>query len=92
MGPSASAGKILQAADDEDDADQQADEQRAVGREGAGAVGSLLLRGERPGDGQDGHDVGEAAQEHGDAKVVFHQGVLALRPAKAEPLLPVAEV
>ena len=35
-GPSDRAGKILQAADDHDHADEQADEQRPVGREGAG--------------------------------------------------------
>ena len=39
IGPRASAGKKVQAADDQDDADEQADEQRAVGREGAGGGG-----------------------------------------------------
>ena len=35
-GAEGQGGEVLQAADDEDDADQQADEQAAVGRECAG--------------------------------------------------------
>ena len=68
MGPRASAGKILQAAEDQDHADQQADEQRPVGREGAGRGAELRLGGQRAGDRHHRHDVGEAAEQHRDAE------------------------
>ena len=57
-----------------------------------GDGGDELLRGEIAGDGEHRDDHEEAADEHGDAERVLYQCVLALRPAKAEPLLPVAEV
>jgi hypothetical protein len=51
-----------------------------------------LFARERSGEGHDGHDHEEAADEHGETEVVLYQGVLAVRPAKALPLLPVAEL
>src|SRR6185437_301592 len=50
-------GEECQTADDEDDADNQADEQAAGGREGAGRGGDALLLRQRTGDrhGRDDH-------------------------------------
>ena len=46
-----------------------ADEQRAMGRESCPAVcGTFVLGGERSGDRHHRHDIGEAADEHGDAE------------------------
>ena len=93
-GTEGEGGEELQAADDEDDADQQADEQRRrrsgrCRREAA----RLLLGGDGAGHGHYRDDIAEAAHASWRCAVVmFHQGVLALRPAKAEPLLPVADV
>ena len=51
-------------------------------------AGTVFLPTIEPGDGQHGNDHQEAAGQHVRASVMFHQGVLALSPAKAEPLLP----
>ena len=70
-------------------ADQQHDEERAVGGERARPGGHVFLPTMRAGDGQHRDDHQEAADEHGDARAwCCTSGVLALRPAKAEPLLP----
>src|SRR6266571_1119657 len=53
-------------ADDHHDADQQADEQRGVGRERAGPGGHPFLGGQAAGDGQDGDQEQEAPEEHRD--------------------------
>ena len=54
--------------------------------------GHEFLGRERPGDGHDGHDHEEASDQRiAMAMVVLYQGVLALMPANALPLLPVAE-
>ena len=59
------AGKKVQAADDQDHADQQPDEQRAVGREGAGATAATcFLAASEPAIASIGHDDQEAADEH----------------------------
>src|SRR6202022_1399550 len=51
-------------ADDHDDADQQADEQRLVGGKRAAAGGHHLLAGERAREGEDGDDLEEAPDPH----------------------------
>ena len=68
IGPSASAGKKVSAADDQDHRDEQRHEQRrrAVGKVPAEA-GDGLLGGEAAGDREHRHDEGEAAEQHGDA-------------------------
>ena len=47
-GPERERGEVLQAGEDQDDAEQQADEQRPIGRERAGRGRRLLLGRERP--------------------------------------------
>ena len=60
--------QVLQAAEDDDHADQQADEERTIGRESAGAGGKFWFRGERTGDREDRDHEGEAAEQHGGAE------------------------
>src|SRR6202012_1856133 len=59
-------GEELQAAHDEDHADQQADEQRAMRRQGAGRRCELGLGGDGTSHGQHRHHIAEAAQQHRD--------------------------
>src|ERR1700722_921600 len=59
-------GEVHQAAHDDDHADQEADEQRPVGRQGAGGGRQLRLDGDRASHGQDRQHIGEAAEQHGD--------------------------
>ena len=47
---------------------EQADEQRPVGREGAGRSRGLLLRRKRAGERQHRDDIGEAAEQHREAE------------------------
>ena len=56
-----------EAAHDQDDADHEADEQRAVGRKGAGRGRNDLLGRQRTRDGDHRHDHQEAADEHREA-------------------------
>src|SRR5580692_3930496 len=60
--------EILQEVENDDHADQEADEQRPVGREGAGGGRNLPLRRQRSSQGQHGNNIGEAAEQHRDAK------------------------
>ncbi len=77
---------------DEDRADQEQREGHPGDREAAGAYGDGLLGGQAPGQGQDRHDEQEAADSMASPRVRLYQGVLADRPAKALPLLPIQEV
>ena len=65
-GPEREHGEECQAADDQNDADHQADEQAARGRERARRRRDALLLDERTGDrhGRDDHE--EAADKHRD--------------------------
>ena len=62
------SGEELEAADDEDDAGQEADEEQAMGGEGAGRGGEARLAGERSRDRHHRHDIGEPAEHHRDAE------------------------
>src|SRR5665213_2018251 len=62
--PESDGGEIGEPADDEDDADQQADEERPLGREGAGRRRQELLLRQRPGDREQGDHEDEPAHEH----------------------------
>ena len=53
---------------DQHDADEQAGEQRGVGRERARRRRGRLLGRQRPGDGEHGHDQQEPPRQHGDAR------------------------
>ena len=68
IGPRASAGKKLSAPTTMITAISRPDEQRAVGAQGAGALGDELLLGQRAGDGQRGQHHPEAADQHGQAQ------------------------
>ena len=61
-------------------------------RERAGAGRRDLLLHQRSGQRHDRHNHQEAANQHREPRVVLYQGVLAVRPAKALPLLPVPEL
>ena len=64
-----------------------------VGREGAGRLGHDLLLRQAARDRQQRNDHQEAPDQHRDADASgCSSGVLAVMPAKAEPLLPVADV
>jgi hypothetical protein len=88
-------GEELQAAEDQDHPDQQADEERAMGRQGPGRRGQLGL-GDLYAYTSATASTAMAGTNRPSSmarpRVVFHQGALAVRPAKAEPLFPVAEV
>ena len=88
MGPRESAGKKVSAPTMSTTLTSRPDEERAVGGEGPGPGGHGLLADHRAGDAHHRDDHQEAAQQHVEARVVFHKGVLALSPAKAEPLFP----
>src|SRR3569623_2162584 len=60
-------GNVIQRADQHHGADQQHDEERAMGRHGAGAAGDALLRSAGAGQGQYRNDHAEAAEPHGNA-------------------------
>ena len=82
-------GEEGERADDHDDAHEQHGEERAVGREGAEARGHDLLADHRAGDARaPGRSSGSGRSSMVRPSVVSHHGVLAFRPAKAEPLLP----
>ena len=76
-----------QSADDDHDRNQQHDEQRRVRRQRAGADGHDLLRRQRTGDRQDGTIIQKRPKSIANAEQRVVKGVLALRPAKALPLL-----
>ena len=84
-------GEEFEAADDDDDAGQQADEQKAVGREGAGRRRSFGLAASEPAIAITGTMMPKRQASMAMPSVVSYQGVLAVRPAKAEPLLPAAD-
>jgi hypothetical protein len=77
-----------QAADDQDDADQEADEQRAVGREGARPTGAASWPPSEPAIASAGTIIEEAADQHRDAERRVPEGRVGGEPPKAEPLLP----
>ena len=82
-----------QRADDDDDADEQRREQRRRHRERAGRRRHALLAAEAAGDRQHRDDHEEAADQRRERRcVTLYQCVLAVRPANAEPLLPVPDV
>ena len=89
IGPSESAGKIGQRADDDHGAHQQADEQRAVGGESAAGDRHLLLAARLPAAASSGIRNRKRPISMARPRVRLYQGVLALRPANALPLLPV---
>ena len=60
----------------------------AVGGERARPRRHVFLSTIEPAMASDGDDHEEAADEHREPSVTFHQGVLAFSPANAEPLLP----
>ena len=68
------------------------DESGAGDRKVPGARRHQFLARQRTGERHDRHDHQEAPDQHGEPKVVLYQGVLALSPAKALPLLPVREL
>ncbi len=71
--------KELQAAEDQDDADQESDEERPwVGNVPAEAVPRVLAASE-PAIAMHRHDIGEAAEQHGDAE----RGVVPGRVARS---------
>ena len=54
--------------------------------------GTMFLGGQVARNRQNRNDHEETAKQHGDAVLTLYQGVLAFKPAKAEPLLPTEEV
>ena len=60
------------------------------GREGPQPWRHDLLANQRTRDRQGRHDHQKPADEHGQAQVTLYHSVLALSPAKAEPLFPAA--
>ena len=71
--PERIGGHELQTTQDDDHANQQADKQRTVGRERAGALGQFRLRGEGSGNRQDRHQEGKPAEQHGRTKAVIER-------------------
>ena len=80
-----------EAADDEDHADEQTDEQAAMGREVPAEAGTVFLATSEPATPSSARSQ-VAADQHRDAAVVLYQSVLPVRPPKAEPLLAVCDV
>ena len=74
------------------DADEEADELRPVGGEGAGGRGHLVLRGERPARASTSTIGTNRPSSIATPSAVLSHGVFAVSPAKAEPLLFDAEV
>ena len=67
MRPERERGEEGETADDEDHADEQTDEQAAMGREGSGRGRHCLLRRERASNRHGRNDDEEAADQHRDS-------------------------
>ena len=89
----AERGEKSEGTDDQDDGDQQEREKRRRDRERAGRFGHDLLARQIAGNRQDRNVLDETAEKRGEAeRLTLNQSVFPLRPAKADPLLPVVDV
>ena len=91
-GPSDEHGEVGEADDDQDDADEEAGEERRAGRERPGRRGDVLLPRERAREREHGDDQQEPADQHREPERRVEPAGVAVRPPNAEPLLFEAEV
>ena len=89
--PEDKGGKISQRANKQHGAYEQNRKKRTRHREGAGSGGNELAS-ERSRQRQIGTIIAKRPKSIASPSVVLYHGVLALSPAKALPLLPVAEL
>ena len=85
-------GEKSEAADDQDHADQQTDEQPAVGRESAGRGRHDLLGGQRARHRQHRHDHQEAADQHREAEGRVVEGRVGGQPREGAAVVARADV
>ena len=92
IGPSASAGQEVQRADQQHRAEQQDDERAAGTGKRARAGRRDFFCTSEPASAMIGTIIRKRPINMARPRVVLYQGVLAVRPAKALPLLPVPEL
>ena len=85
-------GQERQRADENHRANQQHDEREAAHGKVPALAGTIFLRASDPASASSGTIMPNRPSSMSNASVVSYHGVLALRPAKALPLLPAPEV